>query len=119
MTDNNLRHKLAAILAADAAGYSRLAAGDDRAAVAALDAARAVFRTRRAALKATVDSPAIPHFLSFATGSCLAAHLVHVCLAGDRDDVRGDCHNGRPRMARTATKVRSQAVKSCGDSDLN
>jgi adenylate cyclase len=35
---------LAAILAADAAGYSRLMAGDERATVAALDAARAVFR---------------------------------------------------------------------------
>jgi len=31
MTDSDLRHKLAAILAADAAEYSRLMAGDDRA----------------------------------------------------------------------------------------
>jgi adenylate cyclase len=35
---------LVAILAADAAGYSRLMAGDDRATVAALDTARAAFR---------------------------------------------------------------------------
>ena len=41
-----LRHRLAAILAADAAGYSRLMAIDDKATVAALDAARAVFRTQ-------------------------------------------------------------------------
>jgi adenylate cyclase len=40
----DLRQRLVAILAADAAGYSRLMAGDDRATVAALDAARAVFR---------------------------------------------------------------------------
>ena len=40
------RHRLAAILAADAAGYSRLMASDERAALAALDAARAVFRSR-------------------------------------------------------------------------
>ena len=44
MSDTGLKHRLAAILAADAAGYSRLMAGDDRATVAALDAARAVFR---------------------------------------------------------------------------
>ena len=40
-----LRQRLAAILAADAAGYSRLMAQDERATVAALDAARALFRT--------------------------------------------------------------------------
>ena len=44
-----LRSRLLAILAADAAGYSRLMALDDRATVAALDAARAVFRERIAA----------------------------------------------------------------------
>ncbi len=33
MIDTDLRHRLAAILAADAAGYSRLMAGDDRATV--------------------------------------------------------------------------------------
>lgn len=40
-----LKQRLAAILAADAAGYSRLMASDERATVAALDAARAVFRS--------------------------------------------------------------------------
>ena len=44
MTDGALRHRLVAILAADAAGYSRLMAADERATVAALDTARAVFR---------------------------------------------------------------------------
>lgn len=44
-----LRSRLLAILAADAAGYSRLMAFDDRATVAALDAARAVFREHIAA----------------------------------------------------------------------
>jgi adenylate cyclase len=39
-----LRQRLAAILAADAAGYSRLMGADERATVTALDAARAVFR---------------------------------------------------------------------------
>ena len=41
-----LKQRLAAILAADAAGYSRLMATDERATVAALDAARAVFRAQ-------------------------------------------------------------------------
>jgi len=40
-----LKQRLAAILAADVAGYSRLMAADERATVAALDSARAVFRT--------------------------------------------------------------------------
>ena len=46
MSDSALSHRLAAILAADAAGYSRLMAIDDQATVAALDAARAVFRAQ-------------------------------------------------------------------------
>lgn len=46
MNSADLRQRLVAILAADAAGYSRLMAGDDRATVAALDVARAVFRSR-------------------------------------------------------------------------
>jgi adenylate cyclase len=44
VSDSHLKQRLVAILAADAAGYSRLMAGDDRATVAALDTARAVFR---------------------------------------------------------------------------
>ncbi len=46
MSETGYRQRLAAILAADAAGYSRLMAADERTTVAALDAARAVFRTR-------------------------------------------------------------------------
>jgi class 3 adenylate cyclase/pimeloyl-ACP methyl ester carboxylesterase len=46
VSDSELRQRLAAILAADVAGYSRLMAADERATVAALDAARAVFRTQ-------------------------------------------------------------------------
>jgi adenylate cyclase len=44
--NTGIRRRLAAILAADAAGYSRLMAADEQATVAALDAARTVFRTR-------------------------------------------------------------------------
>lgn len=44
MAEADLRQRLAAILAADAAGYSRLMAADERGTVQALDAARAIFR---------------------------------------------------------------------------
>lgn len=43
MNDAGSRHRLLAILAADAAGYSRLMAADERGTVAALDSARGVF----------------------------------------------------------------------------
>jgi TolB-like protein/class 3 adenylate cyclase/predicted TPR repeat methyltransferase len=46
LSDSGVRHHLAAILAADVAGYSRLMANDERATLAALDAARGVFRAR-------------------------------------------------------------------------
>jgi adenylate cyclase len=41
---SGLKQHLAAIMAADVAGYSRLMAGDERATVAAIDAARTLFR---------------------------------------------------------------------------
>jgi adenylate cyclase len=46
VSDTELKQRLAAILAADVAGYSRLMAADERATVAALDTARAIFRTQ-------------------------------------------------------------------------
>ncbi len=44
MSDTGLRHRLMAILAADAAGYSRLMAADEHSTLADLDAAREVFK---------------------------------------------------------------------------
>ena len=44
MNTTGLKHRLSAIVAADAAGFARLMSIDDRATVAALDAARTVFR---------------------------------------------------------------------------
>src|SRR5512139_2718699 len=44
MAAPDLKDRLVAILAADAAGYSRLMAWDERGTIAALDSARAVFR---------------------------------------------------------------------------
>ena len=46
MTIPELRHRLAAILVADVAGYSRLMTGDQLATLTALDAARTVFQQR-------------------------------------------------------------------------
>jgi adenylate cyclase len=46
VNETGLKQRLAAILAADVAGYSRLMAIDDGGTVAALDAARAVFRAQ-------------------------------------------------------------------------
>ena len=46
LIDTGGRRRLAAILAADAAGYSRLMAADEEATVATLDAARSVFRAQ-------------------------------------------------------------------------
>ncbi len=46
MADASIKHKLTAILAADAAGFSRLMAADERATLMQLDAARAVFRAQ-------------------------------------------------------------------------
>ena len=46
LSGTELKQRLAAILAADVAGYSRLMAADERGTVAALDAARAVFRNQ-------------------------------------------------------------------------
>lgn len=45
MSGTDLKQRLAAILAADVAGYSRLMAADERGTVGALDAARRVFRS--------------------------------------------------------------------------
>ena len=44
MADRHVDQRLAAILAADVAGYSRLMEADERATVATLDACRAVFQ---------------------------------------------------------------------------
>jgi adenylate cyclase len=44
VSEQELKQRLAAILAADASGYSRLMAADERATIAVLDSARAVFR---------------------------------------------------------------------------
>ena len=81
MSDTELQHRLAAIMAADAAGYSRLMAGDDRATVAALDAARAVFRRQIGSHQGRVIDMAGDSVLAVfgtATGAVAAALAIQV-----------------------------------------
>jgi adenylate cyclase len=76
VSDSHLKQRLVAILAADAAGYSRLMAGDDRATVAALDTARAVFRRQIEANQGRVIDMAGDSVLAVfetATGAVAAA----------------------------------------------
>lgn len=54
MSGTGVRQRLAAILAADAVGYSRLMAADERSTVTALDAARRIFEGEIRARKGRV-----------------------------------------------------------------
>jgi adenylate cyclase len=74
--DTAVRQRLAAILAADAAGYSRLMSGDERGTVATLDAARGIFKTRIESQQGRVIDMAGDSVLAAfetATGAVLAA----------------------------------------------
>ena len=79
------QHRLMAILAADAAGYSRLMAADDLATLAALDAAREVFRSQvRAFQGRVVDTAGDSVLAAFpsAQGAVAAALAVQRELGG-------------------------------------
>jgi class 3 adenylate cyclase/tetratricopeptide (TPR) repeat protein len=81
----DLTQRLAAILAADVAGYSRLMSLDERATVAALEAARAVFRERVASSRGRVIDTAGDSVLAVfetATGAVAAALAIQAELAG-------------------------------------
>jgi len=83
MAESLLRQRLAAILAADAAGYSRLMAADERATVSALDAARGVFRDHIEASQGRVIDMAGDSVLAVfetATGAVTAALAVQRSL---------------------------------------
>jgi adenylate cyclase len=87
MSNAKARQRLVVILAADATGYSRLMAGDDRATLTALDAARAVFRTHIEAQSGRVIDTAGDSVLgSFesATGAVAAALAIQRKLSTAR-----------------------------------
>jgi adenylate cyclase len=83
MGESLLRQRLAAILAADVAGYSHLMAADERATVSALDAARGIFRDRIEASQGRVIDMAGDSVLAVfdtATGAVTAALAVQRSL---------------------------------------
>lgn len=93
MSGAELRQRLAAILAADAAGYSRLMAADERATVTALDAARAVFRAQIESNHGRVIDTAGDSILAvfeIATGAVSAALTIQRALEADLDALPED-----------------------------
>jgi TolB-like protein/class 3 adenylate cyclase len=88
-----LRQRLAAILAADVAGYARLMAADERATVAALDAAREVFRAQVESNRGRIVDMAGDSVLAVfetATGAVSAALAIQRQLASASGDVPDD-----------------------------
>lgn len=88
MNSPSVKHRLTAILAADAAGFSRLMAADDDATVMALDAARGVFREQIEAHQGRVIDMAGDSVLAVfdtATGAVAAALAIQQRL---------DAHSG-------------------------
>ena len=90
MSGSELRQRLAAILAADAAGYSRLMSLDERGTVAALDASRAVFHAQTVAHQGRVVDMAGDSVLAVfetAAGALNAALQVQAALAEAEKDI--------------------------------
>jgi adenylate cyclase len=88
-----MKQRLAAILAADAAGYSRLMSVDEHATVAALDAARTTFRTQIEAKQGRVVDMAGDSVLGVfdaAAGAVAAAMTVQAELAKSLVDLPED-----------------------------
>ena len=56
LSDTAIRRRLAAIMAADVVGYSRLMAADEIGTVARLEAARSVFKTRSSRTKVALST---------------------------------------------------------------
>ena len=93
MSGSDLKQRLAAILAADAAGYSRLMAADERATVAALDAARAVFRSQIESNQGRVIDMAGDSVLAVfetATGAVNAALAIQTQLKASGEPIAED-----------------------------
>jgi adenylate cyclase len=93
VSETGLKQRLAAILAADVAGYSRLMAADERATVAALDAARAVFRAQIESNQGRVIDMAGDSVLAvfeIATGAVSAALAIQQQLVAASSGVAED-----------------------------
>ena len=93
MSEGDQRQRLAAILAADAAGYSRLMEADERATALALEAAHAVFREQVAAHHGRVINTVGDSVLAVfetAAGAVTAALAVQRTLDASSRDVADD-----------------------------
>jgi class 3 adenylate cyclase/DNA-binding CsgD family transcriptional regulator/tetratricopeptide (TPR) repeat protein len=89
MTDPPIKQRLRAILAADAAGFSRLMSQDEHATVVALDAARQVFKAQIEAQQGRVIDMAGDSVLAVfetATGAVAAALAIQHELAANTTD---------------------------------
>ena len=94
VSETETRQRLAAILMADVAGYSRLMSCDERGTVAALDSARAVFRTTIDAHRGRVIDMAGDSVLAVfetASGAVVSALAIQAELARLSSDVAADC----------------------------
>ncbi len=83
--NQDIKRRLAAILAADVAGYTKLMAEDENATVAALDSARLVFREHiegRAGRVVDMAGDSVLAVFETATGATEAALAVQKALAG-------------------------------------
>lgn len=90
MKGTELKQRLAAILAADAAGYSRLMSLDERGTVAALEAARLVFQAQTVANQGRVVDTAGDSVLAMfetAAGALNAAMQIQAGLAEAGKDI--------------------------------
>jgi len=93
MADADLTQRLVGILAADAAGYSRLMAMDERATVAALDAARVIYKASIETHQGHVVDMAGDSVLAVfpsAAGAVNAALAVQSALAACSGDIPDD-----------------------------
>jgi len=94
VSESETRQRLAAILMADVAGYSRLMSCDEGGTVAALDGARAVFRTTIAAHRGRVIDMAGDSVLAIfetASGAVAAGLAIQAELGRRAADVAADC----------------------------
>ena len=94
LSESETRQRLAAILMADVAGYSRLMSCDEHGTVAALDAARAVFRTTIDAHRGRVIDMAGDSVLAVfetASGAVGSALAVQAELGRRSAEVAADC----------------------------
>lgn len=86
MNDSTVRQRLAAILAADAAGYSRLMQVDEQSTMRLLDAARAVFQEQIEAHHGRVMNmvgDAVFAVFDTASGAVAAAHAIQQRINGE------------------------------------